>query len=143
MPSFLFTANPDDEYVDQEVKNLEYTNIKDSGAAEVDFAAKELEETEDPPQINNKKENDNKNSHGEKNSTTGNAHNPIPPQAHKAENRETRTGILQNDFVFICKFLTYTCMAKIILFFLLHISTVLYTCKAMDHLRKYYTMSCK
>ena len=122
MLSFLFTANRDDDvYVDQEAKNLEYTNIKnpeqleytnfkDPGTDEVDFAAKELEETEDPPQINNKKENDNKNSHGEKNSTTGMAHKPIPPQAHKAENRETRTGILQNDFVFICKFLTYTCI---------------------------------
>lgn len=92
-------TNQDDVYINNEAKNLEYTSIEDPGAAEVDFAAKELEETEDPPQNNNKKENDHKN--GKKNSTTDIAHNPLPPQAHKAESRETRTGILQNDFVFI------------------------------------------
>ena len=94
----LIPANLDDGYINKQAK--EYNNFEDPDTQEVDFAAKELEETEDTPQTSNKEDN----KHGQKNETMGTAHNPQPPQAHKAENRETRTGIMQNDFVFICKF---------------------------------------
>ena len=87
---------------------MEYDNSNPDTIAsdvneEVNFAAKELEE-EDTPQVSNKKE-ENRNNEGEKNDTTGIAHNPIPPQAHKDEHKQSRTGIMENDFVFICKFM--------------------------------------